>query len=165
MDMNRCGLALAGALTFLASSAAFAQNATVRGTVTNAQGAALANAEVTLRALPPPGMPARMPNMPGMNTAERTTRSGADGTFAFGPVRPGPYVLLVDCAGFERSSQEVTVATQPQTVAVRLGPLVVPGAESAAPAAAGGSAAEVQALLDRIKTLEQRLTDLESTAV
>jgi Carboxypeptidase regulatory-like domain len=167
MDMNRCGFALWTALAVLASSPAFAQNATVRGSVANAQGGALANAEVTLRTLPPPGMPARMPNMPGMAADERTTRSAADGTFSFDQVRPGQYVLFADSPGYERSSQEVTVANQPQTLALRLQPLEVPGAETspAAGAAGGQSAAEVQALIDRIKALEQRITDLESTTV
>ena len=86
----------------LIATAASAQNATVNGRVTNAEGGRIANADVTLRLLPAPGAPA-MANMPGMN--ERTTRSGADGTFTFDQVPPGQYVLQVDAPGFERSSQ------------------------------------------------------------
>ena len=66
--------------------------------------------------------------------------------------------------GFERSSQEVTVANQPLTLTVALEPLEVPGAEPSA-GARQGSATDPQALLDRIKTLEQRIADLESGTV
>ncbi len=106
----------------------------------------------------------RMANMPGMAGAERTTQSSADGTFSFDQVSPGQYVLQVDSSGFERSSAEITVSTQPQTVAVNLQPLEIPGAETAA-APAAGTVASVQGLLDRIKVLEQRISDLESGTV
>jgi len=76
---------------------------------------------------------------------------------------PGQYVLQVDFAGFERSSQEITMANQPQTVMVTLEPLEIPGAEIVAPGA--GTAVDAQALFERIKLLEQRLSDVESGTV
>src|SRR5436190_3686514 len=159
-------LRLAALAFVMASTAVSAQTVSVSGRVANAQGGIITGAVVTLRLLPPPGtsvMP-RMPNMPGMAGADRTTQSGADGTFSIDQVSPGQYVLQVDFSGFERSSQEVNVSNQPQTVAVTLQPLEIPGAEPA-PRAGGATAAEVQALIGRIKTLEQRIADLESTAV
>ena len=148
----------------LIAAVASAQGPSLSGRVANAQGGVIANADVTLRPLPPPGAPA-MPAMPGMATADRTTRSGADGTFAFQQVGPGEYALQVDAPGFERSSQAITVSNQPQTFAVMLDALEIPGAEAAAAAATSGTAVDSQALLDRIKMLEQRINDLESGTV
>jgi hypothetical protein len=147
----------------LMAAGASAQTATVGGSVSNARGGVIAGADVTLRILPPPGAPAMPANMPGM-APDRTTTSAANGTFTFTQVPPGQYVLLVDAAGYERSSQEVTVANQPQTLAVALVPLEVPGA-APSPAGTTGSASDPQALLDRIKTLEQRIADLEAGTV
>src|SRR5207249_3803262 len=65
---------------------------------------------------------------------------------------------------FERSSQQVTISNQAQTVAVTLQPLEVP-VSATTQAGAGATATEVQSLLDRIKTLEQRISDLESSTV
>ena len=164
--MNRFCVALGAWLLLISSGAASAQTVSVGGRVANGQGGFVGGAEVTLRALPPPGTPVmpRMPNMPGMAGAERTVRSNADGTFSFDQVASGQYVLQVDFSGFERSSQEITVSNQPQTVAVTLQPLEIPGGEAAAVPAAG-SVADTQALLNRIKMLEQRISDLESGTV
>jgi len=105
-----------------------------------------------------------MPNMPNMPAAmERTATAGADGAFTFANVAAGDYVLYVDASGFERSSQTVTVGNQAQNLTITLTPLIVPGAEEGAAAAAG--VADTQLLLDRIKQLEARITDLESEAV
>jgi carboxypeptidase family protein len=157
---------LVALLTLATSSAVSAQTGVVSGRVVNVQGGPISGAEVTLRSLPPPGTAAmpRMPAMAGMTEAERTTQSISDGTFSFDRVEPGQYVLQVDFTGFERSSQELTVAGQPQTVAVTLQPLEIAGAPTEAP---GGSASaeEVRALLERVKTLEQRIADLESSTV
>src|SRR5262245_16943790 len=112
--MNRLALVVTCAAMLFAPALASAQTATVGGSVSNARGGVIANADVTLRTLPPPGTPA-MPNMPGMTT-ERTTTTAADGRFTFTQVAPGQYVLLVDASGFERSSQEVVVASQPITL-------------------------------------------------
>jgi Carboxypeptidase regulatory-like domain len=162
--MNRSRIAVGVLVLLLASTAVAAQ--TVSGRVTSAQGGVLQGADVTLRPLPAPGAAAmpRMPNMPGMADGERTIQTDADGRFAFDQVGPGQYVLQIDYSGFERSSQEITVSNQPQTIAVMLQPLEIPGAEAVVPAAAG-TEAEVRALLDRIKALEQRIGDLESSAV
>ena len=164
--MESLRIALVALAYVMASTAVSAQTVSVSGRVANAQGGIITGAVVTLRLLPPPGtsvMP-RMPNMPGMAGTERTTQSGADGTFSIDQVSPGQYVLQVDFSGFERSSQEVTVSNQPQTIAVTLQPLEIPGAE-AAPRAGAGTAAEMQALIDRINALEQRIADLESSTV
>src|SRR5215510_16310621 len=164
--MVRCRLAAVIAMLLLTASLAAAQNATVSGRVANAQGGVIANAEATLRALPPPGTPVmpNMPNMPNMPAAmERTATAGADGAFTFANVAAGDYVLYVDASGFERSSQTLTVGNQAQNLMVTLAPLIVPGAEEGAAAAAG--VADTQLLLDRIKQLEARITDLESEAV
>jgi len=164
--MVRCRLAAVIAMLLLTASFAAAQNSTVSGRVGNAQGGVIANAEATLRALPPPGTPPmpNMPNMPNMPAAmERTATAGADGAFTFANVAAGDYVLYVDASGFERSSQTVTVGNQAQNLTITLTPLIVPGAEEGAAAAAG--VADTQLLLDRIKQLEARITDLESEAV
>jgi hypothetical protein len=161
--MSRFCLAATCAAVLLTAAGASAQTATVGGSVSNARGGVIAGADVTLRVLPPPGAPAMPANMPGM-APDRTTTSAANGTFTFGQVPPGLYVLLVDAPGFERSSQEVTVANQPQTLTVALDPLDVPGAPAPA-APTSGSANDPAALLDRIKTLEQRIADLEAGTV
>jgi hypothetical protein len=161
--MVRCRLLAVAAMLLLTASFAAAQNATVSGRVANAQGGVIANAEATLRALPPPGS-APMPNMPNMPAAmERTATAGTDGAFTFANVPAGDYVLYVDASGFERSSQTMTVGSQAQNLVITLTPLIVPGAEESAAAAAG--VADTQLLLDRIKQLEGLITDLESAAV
>ena len=145
--MRRFRLAVGIVVVLLFAAIAAAQTSSVSGRVANVRGGVIANADVTLRSLPPPGtastprMP-NMPNMPGMPGAERTTRSNAGGTFSFDQVSPGQYVLQVDFTGFERSSQEMAVSDQPQTVAVTLQAFEIPGAE-AATIPAGGSAAGV----------------------
>ena len=163
MSTSRLALFLGAAL--LTAAAASAQTS-VAGRVANAQGGIIANAEATIRALPPPGttpMP-NMPNMPNMPAPfERTATAGADGAFTLNGIPAGDYVLFVDATGFERSSQTVTVANQPQNLTVTLTPLVLPGAEE--PAGAGGSVTDTAVLLERIRQLEQRLTDIESEAV
>src|SRR5436190_12921821 len=163
--MVRSRLAVALGAMLLTAAAASAQTS-VSGRVANAQGGVIANAEATLRQLPPPGAPAmpNMPNMPNMPAAtERTATAGADGAFTFTNVPAGDYVLSVDASGFERSSQTLTVGNQPQNLTLTLTPLIVPGAEETA--AGGGTATDTGLLLDRIKLLEQRITDLESEAV
>jgi len=159
--MRRLCLAVTCVAVLLTAARASAQS-TVGGRVANARGGVIAGADVTLRTLMPPGAPAMPANMPGM-APDRTTTSGADGTFTFGQVPAGQYVLQVDANGFERSSQPVTVANQPQTFAVALTALEVPGAEPVV--ATTGSDTDPAALLDRIKTLEQRIADLESGTV
>ena len=159
-SMNRLGVELAAIVTCLAASVASAQPSAVSGRVANAQGGVVANADVTLEV----SMPA-MPGMPPMRTdapPPRTARSGADGSFSLEQVPSGRYILLVDAPGFGRSSQEITVPAG-QPFSVTLETLEVPGAEAtAAPAAA---ALDAQALVERIKVLEQRISELESSTV
>jgi hypothetical protein len=95
--------------------------------------------------------------------AEYARGDGADRAFTFANVAAGDYVLYVDASGFERSSQTITVGNQAQNLMITLTPLILPGAEESAAAAAG--VADTQLLLDRIKQLEARITDLESEAV
>jgi hypothetical protein len=150
---------------------ASAQSGSVNGRIANSQGSAVGDAEVSLRPLPSattmratPGMPA----MPGMAAPDRTARPNADGSFAFTQVAPGEYVLQVDAPGFERWSGPVTVTTQAQTVAVSLVPIDVPSfmaTPDQLPRAVEGGTADTQALLARIRTLEQRISDLETSAV
>ena len=162
MSSSRLALFLGAAL--LTATVASAQT-TVSGRVANAQGGNIANAEATVRALPPPGQ-APMPNMPNMpQPFERTATAGADGAFTLTGIPAGDYVLFVDASGFERSSQTITVGNQPQNLTITLTPLILVGAEESAVAAAGGNVADSQLLLERIKQLEQRITDLESEAV
>jgi hypothetical protein len=165
MTRSRIGTLCAVAVLLTAGVAA-AQNGSVSGRVSNARGGVVANAEVTLHLLPPPGQPA-MPashNMPG-TAPDKTTITAADGTFTFAGVPQGQYALMADSTGFERASQELTVGAQPvQNIALALEPLEIPGAEPVS-AAVAGSAADPQALLARIKVLEQRLADLESGTV
>src|SRR6478672_1037663 len=118
--MVRSRLAVALGALLLTATAASAQT-TVSGRVANSQGGVIANAEATLRALPPPGAPPmpNMPNMPNMPAAvERTATAGADGAFTFTNVPAGDYVLFVDSPGFERSSQTVTFGNQAQNLSI-----------------------------------------------
>jgi len=101
--------------------------------------------------------------MPGMDSTERTMQSNAEGTFSFDRVPPGDYVLYADLSGFERSSQEISVASQPITISLVLNLLEVPGAESREANAV--VVTDAQALLNRIKVLEQRINELESNAI
>ena len=159
--MRRLRLALMVVSLLSVAVLASAQGTAVSGRVTRAGGGALANADVTLHALPPTS---GMPNMPAMQrTPDRTAQTEADGSFSFNQVAPGQYAIFADSTGFERSSQELTVANQPLTVAFVLDPLEVPGGEPRVEASA--AAIDTQALLDRIKTLEERISELESGTV
>ena len=161
--MVRSRLAVALGALLLTATVASAQTSTVAGRVANSQGGVIANAEATLRALPPPGS-TPMPNMPNMpQPFERTATAGADGAFTFNGIPAGDYVLFVDAPGFERSSQTVTLGNQPQNLTITLTPLVLPGAEEAA--GVSGNVTDSAVLLERIKQLEQRITDIESEAV
>jgi hypothetical protein len=91
-------------------------------------------------------------------------QSRADGTFQFDKIPAGQFVLQVDAPGLSRSSQQITVPMS-QTLAISLEPLEIPGADAAPTAATAAAAPTVDALLERIHTLEQRLTEFESTTV
>ena len=79
----------------IASGAASAQTLSVTGRVADPQGAAVANAVVTLNP---------------SSTAVRTTQTTADGTFSIAGVPAGLHVLQVDSAGFERSIRNISVS-------------------------------------------------------
>lgn len=158
--MGTVRIGITSLVVLLMAGAASAQTSSVSGRVTSQAGTPLADAEVSLVA-----PPAAMPNMPGMRpggSSDRTVRSKADGTFVLEQVPAGRYVLQVDAPGRARSSQEITVPN-PQTLAISLESLEVPGGEPTA--AVAGGVADTQALLDRIKLLEQRLSDVESGTV
>jgi len=137
-------------------SAASAQAASLSGRVTDAQGAGLANAQVSL--VP---VVAVMPGMTMAPPAPLPGRINADGTFTFAQIPAGSYVLQVDAPGFSRSSQPVTLPTT-QTFAVKLETLDIPGAESVA---RPSGQSDNQALQERINALEKKVADLESTTV
>src|SRR6185436_20427637 len=80
----------------MASGVASAQTLSVTGRVADPQGAAVANAVVTLNP---------------SSTAVRTTQTTADGTFTFAGVPAGLHVLQVDSPGFERSIRNISVAS------------------------------------------------------
>src|SRR5215510_11687004 len=121
--MKRVRLALVACLALGVAATVSAQS-TVTGRVANASGGVVSQAEVTLHQLPPPGQPAMraMPNMPGM-TPDKTTTTGADGTFTFPGVTAGQYVIMADSTGFERASQELIVGARTPAVALTLEPL------------------------------------------
>ena len=147
-------------MLLLVSTLASAQTSPVGGRVANDKGGVVANADVSLEQQMPamPGMPAMRTNAP----PPRTTRTGPDGTFTLADVPAGRYLLMIDAPGFGRSSQEITVPVL-TPITVTLETLVVPGAEG--PAAAGATGAvDTQALLDRIRALEQRLSEVEAGA-
>ncbi|MGB7218671.1 MAG: carboxypeptidase regulatory-like domain-containing protein [Vicinamibacterales bacterium] len=163
--MTRLRLGIGIAVTGLTATVASAQTSSLRGRVTDLGGGIVVNAEVSLRDLPVAG--AAMPGMPGMRmpaAPPRTTRSGGDGTFALDQVPAGRYVLQVDAPGFMRSSQEVAVPTD-QPLSIALETLQLVGAPQTQTPAIGQAGGNAQALLDRIKLLEDRLADLESSAV
>ncbi len=160
--MERVRVGITALVISLAAAAVSAQTSSVSGRVTNRDGAPVANAEVSL--VPPPTAMASMPGMRPTAQTDRTVRSRADGTFQFDQVPAGQFVLQVDAPGLSRSSQQITVPTS-QTLAVSLEPLEVPGAETAPTGATAAGTTDVQSLLERIRKLEQRLTEFESTTV
>jgi iron complex outermembrane receptor protein len=103
--------AFVAVMAFLVSAAfADAQTSTLTGRIVDAQGAAVGGAEVSLT---DDGGPAR------------TTRSGADGSFAFSNVAGGAHALTVRANGFATSAQSVTigVTTTPLIIALEVGGL------------------------------------------
>ncbi len=97
----RCSLLFSTTATLLVSSAAFAQtfNSGLRGTVTDATGAALANAALTLA--------------DEATQQVRSTTSAADGTYVFNAVRPATYTLHVQASGFAPTDRtHIALATQ-----------------------------------------------------
>ena len=98
--LRTASLSLASA-TWLLSYTALAQtfNGGLRGTVTDATGAALPNAVITLT--------------DEATQQVRTTSSEADGTYVFNAVRPATYTLHIQAAGFAPSDRtHIALATQ-----------------------------------------------------
>ncbi len=88
--MNRIIVCLLGAMLPL-----LAQNSSLQGTVTDAQGAAIPDAIVTLTNAD--------------TAATRKTIAGADGAYAFLQVAPGPYRVEAQRPGFRTLQQQVTL--------------------------------------------------------
>lgn len=86
-------------MLFLGSTAAFAQigTSTVRGTVTDEQGAAIGGATVTL--------------VNPTTNATRTQTTGADGSYSFSGIPVGVYNLKVEAANFKQALIETVQAT------------------------------------------------------
>jgi hypothetical protein len=159
--MKRFGVGIAGCVFSLMAWGASAQTSAVSGRVINRDGGPVAGAEVSL--VPPPSAMASMPGMrPG--ATDRSVRSGADGTFQLDQVPPGQFVLQIDAPGLSRSSQLITVPTT-QALTVSLEPLEVPGLEGGPGPAGPAGDTDLKSLLERIRMLEQRLTEFESTTV
>ena len=162
--MVSCRVAVGVAALLLSATMASAQTGSVAGRAVNSQGGVVPGAEASLRPLPAAGTMPNMPNMPNMPAPapDRTATASADGTFTFNQVPTGEYVLQVDSPGFERASQALTISNQPQTLTMTLTPLDIPGGEAIV---ASTGVPDTQSLLERIKQLEQRLSDLESSTV
>ena len=96
------------ALAALVPTGAFAQSAALEGSVTDAQGGALAGAVVTAAA-------------PGMEPVSAATDSG--GMYRFAMLAPGTYALTVEMSGFrtERRAALELGAGETLSVDVRLG--------------------------------------------
>ncbi|MFN7946199.1 MAG: carboxypeptidase regulatory-like domain-containing protein [Blastocatellia bacterium] len=75
--------------TLTAHAQADVASATVKGTITDAQGAALPNATVTIRSID--------------QGTTRTAKTEADGEYIFLTLRPGLYEITVEAPGFSRS--------------------------------------------------------------
>jgi iron complex outermembrane recepter protein len=84
---------------------AVAQTVSLNGTVTDAQGAVVRDAQVEL-----------------IDQQGNTTRtnSGPDGVFAFAGLAPGRYVVNVASPGFSRWSRDVAVGATPPSITIRL---------------------------------------------
>ena len=158
-EREQSGAVLAASAQPPVQAAAAAQTSSVTGRVTDAQGAVIANAEVTLGAW--------TPAMPGMKMAQGqqfTARSAANGSFTLTQIPPGQYVLQVDAPGYGRSSQELKVPNT-QTLNIRLELLELPGAETSARPAGAPAPTDNQVLVERIRVLEERLNSLEASTV
>src|SRR5229473_3697926 len=93
MRTSIVGTALVLLLVLLAALPGYAQvdyaTATLKGTVLDPQGAAVAGATVTVT---------------NLNTGiSRTVKTGAEGTFQFSALHPGTYKVQAEAPGFEKT--------------------------------------------------------------
>ena len=98
--MNRTGLRIISLLAILAlcSGWAFAQkeNGQITGTIKDASGAVVSGAKVTAKSL---------------NTGlARETVTNSSGIFTLTQFPPGPYEVVIEAAGFQKVTQQVTVS-------------------------------------------------------
>ncbi|HEV3063457.1 MAG TPA: TonB-dependent receptor [Vicinamibacterales bacterium] len=102
--MKRSVVMLALFLSLAAAALAQVQGGTIGGTVQDEQGAVLPGVTLTLQGV----------------DATRETVTGADGSFRFLDLAPGPYKLTAALAGFSTIVQDGLVVTVGKTVEVRL---------------------------------------------
>ncbi|MSO30203.1 MAG: hypothetical protein EXQ48_04555 [Acidobacteria bacterium] len=115
----------------------------VAGTVRNAAGAAVAGVTVTATS--------------AGNGAQFTATTDAQGAYGFPALPMGQYNLSIDTAGVTMYAQRGVEVAMDRTLELNI-------AMNAA-AASQASDADRQTLLEKIATLEQRITDLESNTV
>ena len=115
----------------------------VAGTVRNAAGAAVESVTVTATS--------------AVNGGQFTATTDAQGAYAFPALPMGQYNLSIDTAGVTMYAQRGVEVAMDRTLELNI-------AMNAA-AASQASDADRQTLLEKIATLEQRITDLESNTV
>ena len=160
LSMGKFRLGVVTFVVLLVAAVASGQTSSVNGRVMDPRGGVIANVEVTLGSLPVPAMPGMKMTAP----PPRTAPASASGTFALDQVPAGTYVLQVDAPGYGRWSQEIAVPGNGQPFSVTLEALEIPGAETAVTSAKGGGV-DTEALLDQIRTLEERIGQLEASTV
>jgi hypothetical protein len=110
MLFTRRILACCGLLLLLVLPAAAQFKAAIQGTVTDASGAAVPNAKVTLTSTE--------------THREQVTQSSGDGVYRFDGLAPGSYSVAVEAAGFKKETSEniQVLAEQTQGVNISLSP-------------------------------------------
>ena len=104
MSWIRTGIGVFAAC-LLGAATVSAQTANVTGRVVDPADAAVVDARVTLTS---------------PTAQRRETRTGGDGSFAFGPLTPGAYTLRVDASGFSIFSQTITATAGAPALTVGL---------------------------------------------
>ena len=88
ISRNTCGLLLAGMLTLVGSAAHAQFRASIQGTVTDSTGAAIPNAQVSLK--------------DNATNATQATTTNASGVYNFGALGPDHYTLTTNAPGFKQ---------------------------------------------------------------